>query len=55
MTIIRRFECALESTKQKVLDTVEKNPMTHAKVLKKISWYDFYNTSKYTLVELLND
>ena len=55
MTIIRRFECALKETKQAVLDIVEKNPNAPAKQLKKVSGYDFYNTSKYNLAELIND
>lgn len=55
MVIIRRFECALANTKQKVLDVYEKNPKAPAKQLKKISGYDFYNTSRYDLAELVND
>lgn len=55
MVIIRRFECALEETKTRVLEAVKKNPMAPAKLLCKISGYDFYNTSKYDLKELLND
>lgn len=55
MTIIRRFECALEETKENVLEVVEKIPNAPAKKLCQTSGYDFYNTSKYTLKELLND
>lgn len=55
MTIIRRFECALANTKQAVLDEVEKKPNAPAKSLKKKAGYDFYNTSRYTLAELIND
>jgi type I restriction enzyme M protein len=55
MTIIRRFECALEDTKAKVLEVVEKIPNAPAKKLCQTSGYDFYNTSRYTLKELLND
>lgn len=55
MVIIRRFECALEDTKQKVLDVYNKNPNAPAKLLQKISGYDFYNTSKYDLAELVNE
>lgn len=55
MIIIRRFECALADTKQKVLDVYNKNPNTPSKLLQKISGYDFYNTSKYDLAELLNE
>lgn len=55
MTIIRRFECALEETKEKVLDKFESNPNYPAKAMYKISGYQFYNTSEYSLKELLND
>lgn len=55
MTIIRRFECALEDTKDKVLEVVEKIPNAPAKKLCQTSGYDFYNTSRYSLKELLND
>lgn len=55
MTIIRRFECALENTKSKVLEILEKNPNAPAKQLCKVAGYDFYNISKYDLKELLND
>lgn len=55
MTIIRRFECALEKTKDKVVDTFEKNPNYPAKAMYRISGYQFYNTSRYTLAELGND
>ena len=55
MTIIRRFECALEPTKQKVLDTYHKMPTYPAKALYRITGYEFYNTSDFTLTELCND
>jgi len=55
MTIIRRFECALDDTKSKVLAIVEQNPNAPAKQLCKASGFDFYNTSKFDLAELLND
>lgn len=55
MTIIRRFECALESTKDKVIDTVEKNPDYPDLALFKITGYQFFNKSKYSLKELCND
>lgn len=55
MTIIRRFECALEDTKKAVVDEFENNPNVPAKKLQRLSGYDFYNTSKYTLAELIND
>ena len=55
MTIIRRFECALEGTKAAVVKKHEENPNFPAKAMCKISNFQFYNTSKYTLKELLND
>ena len=55
MTIIRRFECALEATKDKVLNKVKEQPNYPAKALYRISGYHFYNTSEYSLLELLND
>ena len=55
MTIIRRFECALEATKKKVVDTYKKNKTYPAKAMQRISGYQFYNTSEYDLKELCND
>ncbi len=55
MVIIRRFECALEKTKEKVLETFNSNPNVPAKVLYKLTGYQFYNTSNYDLKELCND
>ena len=54
MTIIRRFECALEETKDKVIEKFEAKPDTAPQVLCDISGYQFYNTSKWTLKKLLN-
>ena len=48
MTIIRRFECALESKKAEVLSYLEKMPTAPFKKLRQISGYQFYNTSPYT-------
>jgi type I restriction enzyme M protein len=55
MTIIRRFECALEETKQDVVNKFEANPTYPAKAMYRISGYQFYNTSKFSLAELVND
>lgn len=55
MTIIRRFECALEKTKNKVVETYEKNRNYPVKAMYRISGRQFYNTSKYNLEELCND
>ena len=55
MVIIRRFECTLEPTKQAVVDMYNKNPAYPYKAMCRISGYQFYNTSKFTLKELCND
>ena len=55
MTIIRRFECALADTKQAVVEQYKKNPNFPAKAMYRVSGYQFYNTSEYTLAELIND
>ena len=54
MIILRRLECALEKTKQVVLDTYTSNPNTPKDILQKKSGYSFYNTSPFTLKKLLN-
>ena len=55
MVVIRRFECTLEPTKQAVVDMYKKNPKYPVKAMCKLSGYDFYNTSEFTLKELCND
>lgn len=55
MVIIRRFECALESTKDKVVAQFKANPNYPAKAMYRISGFQFYNTSEFTLAELIND
>lgn len=55
MVIIRRFECALQSTKEAVVEQYKKLPAYPAKAMYKISGYQFYNTSEFTLAELVND
>ena len=55
MTIIRRFECALERTKANVLIEYKKNPNYPPKALCRIADYPFYCTSEYDLAELCND
>lgn len=55
MVIIRRFECALEKTKDRVVEQYNKNPNYPAKAMCRLSGFQFYNTSEYTLEELLND
>ena len=55
MTIIRRFECALAPTKQKVVEQHKANPNFPTKAMYKVSGFQFYNTSEYDLAELVND
>ena len=55
MTIIRRFECALEETKDAVVAEFKKDNTTPEKILNRVSGFQFYNTSEYTLAELVND
>lgn len=53
MTIIRRLECALEETKDAVCVVFEQDDTTPDAILKQVSGYPFYNTSRYTLEKLL--
>lgn len=55
MTILRRFECALEGKKKKVVGAFKADSALPYKKLCKVSGYQFYNTSEYTLEELCND
>ena len=57
LTVIRRFDCILADTKEAVLekyDEVKTLPMRDV-LLRKVSGYEFYNTSKYTFEKLLDD
>lgn len=55
MTIIRRLECALDPTKKTVVAQFEKNPAYPEKAMYRLSGFQFYNTSNFTLKELCND
>lgn len=55
MVVIRRFECTLAPTKQAVVEMYKSNPKYPVKAMCKLSGYDFYNTSEFTLKELCND
>ncbi len=55
MVIIRRFECTLEPTKQAVVDMFKKNPLYPYKAMCRLSGFQFYNTSEFSLKELCND
>lgn len=55
MTIVRRFECSLEPTKAKVLDLIAKYGDVSDQELYAITDFPFYNKSRFSLAELLND
>lgn len=55
MVIIRRFECALESTKATVVEKHKANPNLPDALLCRVSKYPFYNYSEFTLKRLLDD
>ena len=57
LTVIRRVDCILTDTKEAVLekyDEVKNLPMRDV-LLRKVSGYEFYNTSKYTFEKLLDE
>ena len=57
LTVIRRFDCILSATKKAVLEKFEQIkdlPMRDV-LLRNVSGYQFYNTSKYTFERLLDD
>jgi type I restriction enzyme M protein len=59
LTVIRRFDCLLADTKDKVLakaDSIKKMPeKTKDVLLRKAAGHDFYNTSKYDFEKLVDD
>ena len=55
MTVLRRLECALESTKEKVLIEYDGDPNRPPRALRRDAGLQFYCTSRFTLAELLND
>ena len=55
MTIVRRFECSLEPTKAKVLDLIAKYGDVSDQELYAVTGFPFYNKSRFSLAELLND
>lgn len=57
LTVIRRFDCILSNTKdavRKKYEEVKNLPMRDI-LLRNVSGYQFYNTSRYTFELLLND
>lgn len=55
MTIVRRFECSLAPTKGKVLDLIAKYGDVSDQELYAVTGFPFYNKSRFSLAELLND
>lgn len=55
MTVLRRLECTLEPTKEKVLSAYESDPDRAPRALCRDAGLQFYCTSRFTLAELLND
>lgn len=55
MTVIRRFECALAPTKEKVVNQYKANPGYPIIAMYRLSGFQFYNTSEFDLAELVND
>ena len=58
LTVIKRFDCVLEDTRDEVVKQAEKLPLTFAQrdlLLKETSKHNFYNTSKYNFKKLLDD
>lgn len=55
MTVLRRLECALEPTKDRVLIEYDGNPNRPPRALRRDAGLQFYCTSRFTLAELLND
>ncbi|MDR2499897.1 MAG: type I restriction-modification system subunit M [Treponema sp.] len=55
MIVIRRLECALAGTKTAVAAAFEKDTGAPESVLKSKAGFPFYNTSPFTLAELLTD
>lgn len=53
LTVLRRFDCLLEDTKEKVLHKAK--TVKHDAILNKITGYDFNNTSQYDFPTLLKD
>lgn len=55
MTIIRRLECALEETKDKVVAKFETDPTIATAMLCRIAEKSFYNVSRYNLKKLVDE
>ena len=58
-TVLRRLDCVLEPTKQKVLDYLPKLKSTNVQnvdpILNKVAQHNFHNRSKYSFEKLISD
>lgn len=59
LTVLRRLDCVLEPTKQKVLDYLPKLESTNVQnidpILNKVAKHNFHNRSKYSFENLISD
>src|SRR5436309_7690781 len=60
LTVLRRLDCVLEPTKQKVLEKLKTIPKKADEAMKDVmlsqaAGQKFYNTSKFTFTSLLHD
>lgn len=56
LTVIRRFDCILEETKEAVVEkNKELNIAVKDPILRKVSGYSFYNVSPFNMQKLLDD
>ncbi|WP_105117627.1 type I restriction-modification system subunit M [Streptococcus suis] len=55
MFVLARLEAALLPTKEEVLTRYQSNPSTPEKIFESLTGYKYYNTSKHTLKNLLNE
>src|SRR3989344_6038355 len=57
LTVLKRLDAALEPTKQKVLERFNEldGKVTDFRILRRVTGYDFYNTSQFTFKRLLDD
>jgi len=57
LTVLKRLDAALEPTKQKVLERFNEldGKVTDLRILRRVSGFDFYNTSPFTFKKLLED
>jgi len=57
LTVLKRLDSVLEPTKQKVVERYNEldGKVSDLRILRRVTGYDFYNTSKFTFKKLLDD